>query len=196
MKVFKYDKRSVKTRDRIKKAVSILLKNNANGNIKITDITNTAKISRNSFYTHYSNINDVLEDIFLDVVSSYDKIFEKFDYFEFVSNPYNFLKELTIGLTKYQAFTEYVFFSKSSNSLVQYLIDSLTDKFLQIYKSVRGVAIEIVPYFIQFLVSGCVEMLYKYYKEGKTANFDNILDNISKFIASGIVVFRDIKNNN
>ena len=78
MKVFKYDKRSVKTRDRIKKAVSILLKNNANGNIKITDITNTAKISRNSFYTHYSAINDVLEDIFLDVVSSYDKIFEKF----------------------------------------------------------------------------------------------------------------------
>lgn len=60
---FKTDRSSVKTRKAIRTALMELLKTKPLGKISIKEITDVANFSRNTFYTHYIDIYDVVEDI-------------------------------------------------------------------------------------------------------------------------------------
>ena len=189
---FKTDKRSLKTRDRIKKSVMLLLKNKSD-KISVLKITSLAKLSRNTFYTHYSCLVDVYNDIFLDIMENFDGIFKKYKYEELVNNPYPFIKEIVTVTELNSAFSEYVLFSKSPNGMVQKLIDELTDRFYNLYLSSRGDNNRILPYLINFIIGGVIEIIHKWYKEGKSVDLDNVLESVNQIIKDSIVMVRDVK---
>ncbi len=193
-KVKKIDKRSLRTRSLIKKAVIVLLKKKRPNEIAVTEVTKIALISRNSFYTHYNSVNDVLEDIFSDVLDNFDTVLSKYEYSEFEKNPYPCLKEISLPLIANSAFSEFVIFSKNSNSFVQGIIDALTDKFYKKYINNRGSAHDSIPYLVNFLVAGSINFVYKWFKDGKNVPFDKILKDISVLITEGIVMIRNVKN--
>ncbi len=193
--IFKTDKRSLKTRDRLKKATNILLKNNSQ-KISVSKITSLAKLSRNTFYTHYSDIADVYNDIFCDIMANFETIFRKYNYVEFLENPYPFIKELVVATEVNSAFSENVLFSKTSNGLVQILTDEMSMRFYGLYLQSRGDENPIIPYLISFLVSGVVEIIHKWYKEGKVVNLDKVLISVNQIVKDGVVMLRDVKKLN
>ncbi len=193
-KVKKIDKRSLRTRSLIKKAVIVLLKKKRPNEIAVTEVTKIALISRNSFYTHYNSILDVLDDIFNDVLDSFDLVLSKYDYSEFEKNPYPCLKEISVPLIANSAFSEFVIFSKSSNSFVQGIIDALTEKFYNKYLQNRGTSNENIPYMVNFLVAGSINFVYKWFVDGKVVSYDVVLKDISNLITEGIKMIRNIKN--
>ncbi len=190
----KIDKRSLRTRTLIKRAVIILLKKKRPEEIAVTELTKMAVISRNSFYTHYDTIADVLNDILEDIIDMFDQILSKYDYLEFQKDPYPCLKEISILILNNSAFAEYVIFSKQSNHFVQSIVDSLTDRFYKLYLKNRGTADEKIPYMVNFLVGGSIEFLYKWFKDGKVVPFNEVLKSISLLITEGIKMIRSIKN--
>ncbi len=193
IKEVKNDKRSLRTRSVIKKSVMVLLKSKRLEDIGVSEIAKIALISRNSFYTHYNSVSDVLDDIFLDVITRFDEIIVKYDYDEFVENPYPMLRELSIQLTDNSAFSEFVVFSKNSSVLVQRIIDTLTERFYTVYTKKRG-EFSNVAFLINFIVAGSIHFIYKWYRDGKPAPFDDILLQISKIVKEGITMLRDVKN--
>ncbi|MBQ3235375.1 MAG: TetR/AcrR family transcriptional regulator [Clostridia bacterium] len=196
MKEKKIDKRSLRTRTVIKRAVAVLLKKKRPDEIAVTEITKIALISRNSFYTHYSSVSDVLNDMFTEILETFDQIIAKYDYAEFEKNPYPCLKEMAIPLFTNTAFAEYVIFSRNSNIFVQNIIDALTDRFYNLYLKNRGTANSHIPYMVHFLVSGSIHFVYKWFKDGKTVPFDDVLKEVSALITEGIKNIRTIKNKN
>ena len=194
-KVIKTDKRSLRTRNVIKKAVMVLLKTKRIEDIGVSEIAKIALISRNSFYTHYNAISDVLDDMFLDIINKFDDIIAKYDYDEFAENPYPMLNELSGAITDNSAFSEFVVFSKNSTLIVQMLIDSLTERFYSAYQKKRNDSVINVSYLINFMVSGCIQFIYKWYKDGKPVSFEEVLGQISKIVKQGIQMLRDVKNN-
>ncbi len=194
-KVIKTDKRSLRTRNVIKRAVMVLLKTKRIDDIGVSEIAKIALISRNSFYTHYNAISDVLDDMFLDIINKFDDIIAKYDYDEFAENPYPMLNELSSAITDNSAFSEFVVFSKNSTLIVQMLIDSLTERFYSAYQKKRNDSVINVSYLINFMVSGCIQFIYKWYKDGKPVSFEEVLGQISKIVKQGIQMLRDVKNN-
>lgn len=194
-KVRKLDKRSLRTRTLIKMAVSVLLKKKRPEEIAVTEITKIALISRNSFYTHYDSVSDVLKDIFSDIIQTFDQALSKYDYAEFERNPYPCLKEISVPLFTNTAFAEYVVFSKNSNVFVQNIVDALTDRFYNLYLANRGGAHKCIPYMVNFMVSGAIQVVYKWFNDGKVIPFDDVLKNVSDLILEGIKIIRNIKNN-
>lgn len=192
----KTDKRSLRTRNLIKKAVMILLKSKRPEEINVSEIAEIALISRNSFYTHYKSVSNVLEDVFFDIATNFNKIISKYDYFDFIENPYPMLQELTMPIIENSAFSEYVVFSKNSNLFVQGLIDALTERFLFVYTERRGNNDPSMPYLINFLVAGAIEFIYKWFKDGKPVPFEMVLNKVSLLIRDGIVMIRSIKKDN
>ncbi len=193
-KVKKIDKRSLRTRALIKKAVMVSLKKKRPEEIAVTEITKIALISRNSFYTHYNSVQDVLKDIFSDVLDTFDLVLSKYEYSEFEKDPFPCLREISVPLIANSAFSEFVIFSKTSNSFVQGIIDSLTEKFYNKYLENRGTAKDSIPYLVNFLVSGSINFVYKWFKDGKKVPFDQILMDISTLIKNGITMIKEIKN--
>ena len=194
-KLKKIDKRSVRTRSQIRKAVIILLKTKRPDEIRVCEITSLALISRNSFYTHYNSVADVLNDIFNETIYQFDLILNCYSYEEIVENPYNLLKETAMLLIDNSAFSEHVIFSKNSNLFVQGIIDALTDRINNIYLKTRGEEnFTTTSYLINFLVSGTVEFLYKWFKDGKPVPFEDLLSQISILVKEGIKMIRGVKN--
>jgi len=71
---------SLKTDEKIKNAVIALLAKKQSLNlITVTDTVNEAKINRGTFYNHYNNVYDVLEDIELDLMDNLTAIINKVD---------------------------------------------------------------------------------------------------------------------
>ncbi len=192
-KVVKSDKRSLRTRGVIKKAVMVLLKSKRLEDIGVSEIAKIALISRNSFYTHYNSVANVLDDIFSDILERFDDVIIRYEYDEFIENPYPMLKELTTPLTDNSAFSEFVVFSKNSTLIVQRIIDTLTDRFYAVYVKKRG-SVPNVAYLINFMVSGSIQFIYKWYKDDKPVPFDDILVQISKIVKEGILMLREVKN--
>ena len=91
------------------------------------------------------------------------------------------------------AFSEFVVFSNNSTLLVQRIIDTLTERFYKVYVIERSDNLT-VSYMINFLVSGCIQFIYKWYKDGKNVAFDIVLMQISKIVKEGIIMLRDVKN--
>lgn len=192
-KILKNDKRSVRTRSVIRKAVMVLLKTKRIDEINVSEIAKIALISRNSFYTHYNTVLDVLDDIFNDISFRFDEILLRYEYNELINNPYPMLKELSAPLVENSAFAEFVVFSKNSTFIVQGIIDSLTDRFYKIYINSRQDSIK-VSYLINFLVSGSVQFVYKWFKDGKNVPFNDVLLQVSALVKEGIKMLREVKN--
>lgn len=193
VKEVKCDKRSLRTRSVIKKAVMVLLKTKRLEEIGISEIAKIALISRNSFYTHYTSVSSVLDDIFLDIVNRFDEVISKYDYDEFTQNPYPMLKELASPLIDNSAFSEFVVFSKNSTVIVQRIIDTLTERFYTVYVKKRG-EVPNVAFLINFMVSGIIQLIYKWYKDDKPVPLNEILEQVSKIVKEGILMLRDVKN--
>lgn len=193
VKEVKCDKRSLRTRSVIKKAVMVLLKTKRLEEIGVSEIAKIALISRNSFYTHYTSVSGVLDDIFLDIVNCFDDVISKYDYDEFTQNPYPMLKELASPLIDNSAFSEFVVFSKNSIIIVQRIIDTLTDRFYTVYVNKRG-EVPNVAFLINFMVSGIIQLIYKWYKDDKPVPLNDILEQVSKIVKEGILMLRDVKN--
>lgn len=190
---FKNDKKSVRTRERIKLAYSVLTKNKPVYEISVTELTNLAKVSRNTFYTQYNSVIDVIYDISNDILSGFEDLLCKYDYYEFVENPYPLMRELTIECNKNSAFLKYVVFNKESSFIVQKLCDEMTERFYTVYQLEHTDENEVVPYLMEFIVSGVIQIIYKWHKDGKKVEFEKILKNISELIKNNVEIIRKLK---
>ena len=195
MKVTKNNKQSASTRLRIKKAVAVLLKTTAVEDIKVTEITSLSGVSRNTFYTHYSKISDVLKDITADLILDFESVFIKYKYSEISTDPTPLIKELIAICKKSPAFLEYVVFSNNSNGVLQGTIDALSEKFYTLYSLERGNN-NLVPYLINFLISGVAQYLYKWFKDGQKIDSTELINQLSTLIKNTVSVLREVKNAN
>ena len=195
MKVTKNNKQSASTRLRIKKAVAVLLKTTAVEDIKVTEITSLSGVSRNTFYTHYSKISDVLKDITADLILDFESVFIKYKYSEISTDPTPLIKELVAICKKSPAFLEYVVFSNNSNGVLQGTIDALSEKFYTLYSLERGNN-NLVPYLINFLISGVAQYLYKWFKDGQKIDSTELINQLSSLIKNTVSVLREVKNAN
>jgi AcrR family transcriptional regulator len=171
----------------------VLLKNKSPDAISVCEITSLAHVNRNSFYTHYKSISDVMVDIYESIFAIFSEVYDKYSYSELIENPYPFMKEITLILIENSAFSEYVMFSKDSGKLVQDLIDKFTDKIYVKYLDYRKDNNPNVPYLINFLVGGTIEMIYSWFKNSKNVPIEDLLISVSTMIKDGISLARSVK---
>lgn len=77
------DKRVVRTKKAIKEALFRLMESKALGDITISELTSAANVNRRTFYTHYHNLTDILDEIELDLVQELTAILKGFDFTDY-----------------------------------------------------------------------------------------------------------------
>ena len=167
MKVKKINKLSVQTDEIIKESLAIILneKNDLNS-ITVTDLIKKAGISRSSFYTHYTSINDLVESIqdeTLNVLSNEITNFNNID------DIYNYIDKIFEILKNNEYFYKSILNSDEAFKFANNIIDKLTDRLL-IYFNNKELEVNFYTY-------GCAILLIKYSKNEKYS-----LDDISLFM--------------
>ena len=115
------DKRVIRTRKAITTAYMQLALEKDLGKITVSDIAERAVINRSTFYLHYADANDVLDDIKKTISKTVEKCFREFDPANFYDSTYKTLLYLTGVLDETPAFKDFMLKSTSSG----YIIDSV-----------------------------------------------------------------------
>ena len=183
---FKNDKRSLKTRKAIKIAFLKLLKTNDISEVNITEITKTAGINRNSFYTHYKNVNNILDDINNEIYTYMEETLEKYSYLNVSVDPYPIISDFSKIIVNTNYITQYLLFSKSSTELARKLKDSICDRFYNSYVKEVPHGNPYIRYYIAFIISGVFDMYYVWFRNNKDVSLDELSRKISRFILMGL----------
>ena len=73
------DKRVIRTKKAIRTALFKIMENKDIASITISELTTLANVNRRTFYTHYSNITDILDETESEIVESLSEVIERFD---------------------------------------------------------------------------------------------------------------------
>lgn len=83
------DKRVIRTKKAIKAALFKLMEEKDISSITISELTKEANVNRRTFYTHYRNITDILDEIESDLVRELSRLMGDFNPDEYRISAYN-----------------------------------------------------------------------------------------------------------
>ena len=73
------DKRVIRTKKAIRTALFKLMESKDIASITISELTTLANVNRRTFYTHYSNITDILDETESEIVEALGELISQFD---------------------------------------------------------------------------------------------------------------------
>lgn len=88
------DKRVIRTKKAIKAALFRIMEDKDISSITISELSQEANVNRRTFYMHYRNITDILDEIESDLVEALSCLVKRFDTADFRKSTY----DLFIGL--------------------------------------------------------------------------------------------------
>ena len=83
------DKRVVRTKKAIKEALFRIMEEKDISSISISQLTAEANVNRRTFYTHYRNLTDILNEIESDLVAALKELVDQFDENDVEKSTYN-----------------------------------------------------------------------------------------------------------
>lgn len=169
MKVKVVNSSSKRTREKIKKAFALLVKEHQSlDKLTVTDLVREAEITRGAFYTHYDNIYEVAKDIQdetfeilqnnISALNSPDNINLYFDQI------INYLKENEDIYAMILASDDPIRFTNRLNRMMNHLL----------YETLANKNINNLELNISFFIDGCINLVIKHFRREIEYSLDEI----------------------
>lgn len=164
------DKRVVKTKRAITTAFMELAREKDLNKISVSDIAERAVINRSTFYLHYADATDVLNEIERDISEAICECFSQFDNDNIPNSIYNVLIKLIKKLDETPAFKNFMLYSSSSAYITSNVKKTLTAKAMQATSEHSAKAgEERVELAINFIVSGIMDTYIRWADSGRSS---------------------------
>lgn len=182
----KPDRRCVKTKKAIKNVLIKLMSEKKIGEITIKEVADAADINRKTFYSHYTDVNAVLDEIEDDITGELDKILTGYDIMKSRYNPYPIFKALTNIINADVDFYKHLVQSTSNSKLLGKIKLMLKNKIIYIIQNEININKEVLSYAIEFVASGTLSI----YEEWFNSKRDISLEVVSEI--AGVLAFDGI----
>ena len=182
-------KSAIRSKKLIKNAFSELLQKEDIEKITVTEVVKLSGLNRGTFYAHYGNITDVLEEIEKEVT---DKILSLFSAYKghIIENPTPFLKEIAEFLQRDYDFYKRLICAKVGENF----IDKLKEFFVTtVMEENKAEIIQDKAKFlliVRFYTNGFASMYVDVFKGKLKVTLDKLTDMMGEIIAVGIGEFR------
>lgn len=179
------DRRCIKTRKAIKQVFIRLMTEKAITKITIKEISDEANINRKTFYSHYADVNGVLDDIENDVLEQLWRLIENLDIQKTIYNPYPIFKELTNIINNDFDFYKYLLQSASDSRFLEKIKHVLKNRIIEI----AGLEInnkEMLPYAVEFAVAGILSVYREWFNSDRTYSLEKISDFAGSLTFNGL----------
>ena len=184
MKAKKTDRRTIYTRNIIKDTLLELLQTKKFEKITITELCKIAEINRGTFYLHYYDLFDVLDEIFNDFIQDTPCVLEHLfpeNNTDYLECNYPFCQKIHDN-KKYTT----IFFD---DYLTSYIIDKISsyskDKFIAKLREKSSLTVRQAEALFYFQINGCLAV-NKIIHHNKYKDQDEIRKIIDEFIRNGL----------
>lgn len=187
----KHDRRILKTKRAIYEAlVELMQKKNLNS-ITVTELAAAANINRKTFYTYYSTVNDVLDEVINELISSLK------DLMYAMSEDYNMLSPQTlfaflntimsdvdIVRALFTSDNGNMLFNKLQKALQETLLKELIDNDIKM-----NIPPEQYPLISGFVAGGMIYVYYEWITNPNGTSLDEMARTLTTLIISGVHAF-------
>ena len=182
---------SIRSKELIKEAYFKMLQKKPPEKITVTDIVNTAKINRGTFYAHYGNIIELSESLEQELCNELYLALQKFANFRNNFSPLEALLEFSDFFEKNQEIYRVLFYNKTSECsviMLQNLFKEYMESNTEIDEEIRNSAEFKIR--VRFFAAG-VANSYKSYFNGE---LNTSLNELAKILSNMILECSILKN--
>lgn len=181
------DHRIKVTKMLIKKSFTELLKKKPIQNITIRELCENAGINRGTFYTHYTDIYDLLQQMEDEILVEFEKALQPLLESTNDFNPVEIINEIFIVIKDNSDMCSIILSDNGDKSFATKLINLGREKCIETYlKYFKKATPKQIEYFYVFVSSGCIGILRKWIEDGLIASSDEIARATEKIIMQGI----------
>lgn len=187
----KHDRRILKTKKAIYEALVELMQKKKLNSITVTELAAAANINRKTFYTYYSTVNDVLDEVINEL------IFSLKDLMYAMSEDYNMLSPQTlfaflntimsdvdIVRALFTSDNGNMLFNKLQKALQETLLKELIDNDIKM-----NIPPEQYPLISSFVAGGMIYVYYEWITNPNGTSLDEMARTLTTLIISGVHAF-------
>lgn len=187
----KHDRRILKTKKAIYEALVELMQKKKLNSITVTELAAAANINRKTFYTYYSTVNDVLDEVINELISSLK------DLMYAMSEDYNMLSPQTlfaflntimsdvdIVRALFSSDNGNMLFNKLQKALQETLLKELIDNDIKM-----NIPPEQYPLISSFVAGGMIYVYYEWITNPNGTSLDEMARTLTTLIISGVHAF-------
>lgn len=184
----KTDRRVLKTKKAIRKAVVELLKEEGMTveAVTVTALCQAADVNRKTFYTYYYSVLDVVKEIEDAIVEAFRRDMENFDFSRDMKNPTVMFRSLTELIEADKDFYTAVIRLYSSIDLFPKIKSILKDKVMEYYCCNLKRDPIAVSRIADFVIGGTIDAYRGWYTGDESADLETLSDDIAAMISGAI----------
>ena len=155
------DKRVMKTRRAIHSAMTRLLAEKPIEEITVTELSEKAEINRKTFYSYYSNVYMVAEEMEDEIVERFEETLRRIDFEELLQDPQTTFNTLARLITSDLDLYETIFTNRNQILFLQKIVTTLKQRIKTLYLDKGGKKSEMQEYLLEYIISGLVSVYQK-----------------------------------
>lgn len=181
------DRRIARTKKAIKDAFALLLSQKNVNEITITDIAETANINRKTFYSYYSGIYEVIDEIEDEIAIIFEDAIKNEDMHDFLKNPHKVLNHLNSLMSQNLTFYENLLNMKGDSSLNTKIVGKIKDQIVQEFlKDFPDKDPEKVDIIVNFIFSGIVQAFGIWFTADRKMPLAELQKTLADFTFKGV----------
>lgn len=184
-KVKKQDRRINKTQNSIRNAVITLIQDKDISQITVKELAETADINRKTFYMHYSNIEEVLDQIENEIIEKLIKILNEHDFFHEKVDGYAFFSSLNDVINEDFDLFQKLIRANSYNFLLVKVKKILKDNIIERLQTKLDKSKEMLNLYAEFASSGIMSMYIEWFNSDSNVSLDELAEGASNIAFKG-----------
>lgn len=180
------DKRVMKTRRAIHSAMTRLLAEKPIEEITVTELSEKAEINRKTFYSYYSNVYMVAEEMEDEIVERFEETLRRIDFEELLQDSQTTFNTLARLITSDLDLYETIFTNRNQILFLQKIVTTLKQRIKTLYLDKGGKKSEMQEYLLEYIISGLVSVYQKWFTEGRKTDMEALSKYMSMLAVYGI----------
>ena len=179
------DRRTRKTKKAIKGAFLSLLKKTDVSKISVTDISALADINRKTFYSHYSSVSAVTDDLENDLAELFLNLLGENNINGFIADPYPLFKQLSKVISDDMDYYGLIFKSDASSTILEKVKKIINEKLIELVTEDSSFSSDLSPYTVSYFTAGLIGAFEVWFNSEKPISLEELSRHLNRITANG-----------
>lgn len=175
--------RTIQTKNKIKYILLNLMKRKSFYKITVTEICKCAGINRGTFYRHYCDLTEVLEE--LEDEALYDEDIQEFSQCSITEGPYQCPYKLCDKIHTHPEYGVIFFDDSLTEHVIEKIAEKSKDKYINLLVGKSNLTVSQAETIFYFQLNGCLAINKKIFRNG-SKGWEESRDLIGGFIQGGL----------
>lgn len=178
------DRRVKRTRRLLKQGLTELLGQKQFSDISARDITDKMDLNKATFYLHYKNTYELLQDLETDLLEHAQEMIDQYDYDETVFSMRKFFEPFLDFVVENKSVCDTLFVNNASSDFTGKVVDFIyTNGAGMMKKRLPKLTSEDVDYILSFVAFGLIGLIRRWFEKNMSISKEKILGMADEMLA-------------